>query len=42
MLLLFSILVCFGKNCLSGLLCMSFMNVYHLVCVLFDLGLVRF
>ena len=26
---------CFGKSCLFGLLCVSFVNVYQFVCLLF-------
>ena len=29
---------CLGKSCSFGLLCMSFVNVYHFVCVLLRMG----
>ena len=32
---------CFGKSCLFGLLCVSFVNVYQFVCLLFFLMVLR-
>ena len=38
MLLLFSIRIALGQDCSSGLLCMSFVNVYVFVCPSFPFG----